>query len=175
MTRPGDASRIPEPQLRGLYLYWHGKRNGRPLPAGAAIDTAELGPLLPYTMLVDVLQDGRHFRFRLIGTDVAIGVDPTGKLQHEELPEGIYHDHITALFRRGAAGPGALYSRSVYGYTQVEGPRCISRLFMPLAGEGSVIDMMLIGQTADRSVGNGQSAWKANPPTITEEVEFRLP
>jgi hypothetical protein len=175
MTRPGDANRISEPQLRELYLYWHGKRNGRPWPSGDDIDTDGLGPLLPYVMLVDVLLDGRHFRFRLIGADVAIGVDPTGKLQHEELPEGIYRDHITALFRRGAAGPGALYSRSAYGYTQVEGPRSISRLFMPLAGDGLVIDMMLIGQTADRSVSDGLSAWKANPPTITEEVEFRLP
>jgi hypothetical protein len=175
MTRHRDARRIPEPQLRDLYLYWHGKRGGRPWPAGAAIDNDELGPLLSYVMLVDVLQDGRHFRFRLIGADVALGVDPTGKLQHEELPEGIYRDHITALFRRGAAGPGALYSRSAYGYTQIEGPRSISRLFMPLAGDGLVIDMMMIGQTAERSVSQGQSAWKANPPTITEEVEFRLP
>ncbi|WP_193366762.1 PAS domain-containing protein [Pelagibius marinus] len=175
MTRPGDASRIPEPHLRDLYLYWHDKRNGRSWPAGDDIDTAELGPLLPYVMIVDVLQDGRFFRFRLIGDDVAIGVDPTGKLQHEELPEGIYRDHISALFRRGAAGPGALYSRSAYAYTEIEGPRSISRLFMPLAGDGLAIDMMLIGQTADRLFSRGPSAWKANPPTITEEVEFRLP
>jgi len=175
MTRHGDASRIPEPQLCELYLYWHGKRDGRPWPAGADIDTEDLGQLVSYVMLVDVLHDGRYFRFRLIGADVAIGIDPTGKLQHEELPEGIYRDHITALFRRGAAGPGALYSRSAYGYTEVEGPRSISRLFMPLAGDGRTIDMMLIGQTADRSLNKGQSAWMANPPTITEEIEFRLP
>ncbi len=175
MTRLGDASRIPEPQLRNLYHYWHGKRAGRLWPAGADIDTADLGPMLPYVILVDVLQDGRYFRFRLIGADVAIGVDPTGKLQHEELPEGIYRDHISALFRRGAAGPGALYSRSSYGYAEIEGPRSISRLFMPLAGDGLAIDMMLIGQTAERSLSKGQSTWKANPPTVTEEVEFRLP
>lgn len=175
MTRHGDASRIPEPQLRDLYLYWHGKKDGRLWPAGADIDTADLGPLLPYSMLVDVLQDGRYFRFRLIGADVALGVDPTGKLQHEELPEGIYRDHITAMFRRGAAGPGALYSRSSYDYTEVEGPRSISRLFMPLTGDGQASDMMLVGQTAERGVSAGLSAWKANPPTITEEVEFRLP
>ncbi|MEO3427821.1 PAS domain-containing protein [Pelagibius sp. CAU 1746] len=174
MIRPGDAGRIPEPQLRDLYLYWIGKKDGRAWPAGGDIDTAELGPLLPYVMLVDVLQDGRRFRFRLVGADVAIGVDPTGKLQHEELPEGIYRDHITALFRRGAAGPGALYSRSAYGYTEIEGPRGISRLFMPLASDGRTVDMMLVGQTAERSLSQGQSAWKANPPTITEEIEFRL-
>ncbi|GAB4362815.1 MAG: hypothetical protein Kow00114_18370 [Kiloniellaceae bacterium] len=173
--RLGDLGQVAEPALRDLYLYWHGKRGARAYPARADIDPAEIKKQLPYVMLVDVLDDGRHFRFRLIGTDVAIGVDPTGKLQHEELPEGIYRDHITALFRRGAAGPGALYSRSSYGYTAIEGPRSVSRLFMPLSANGRIIDMMLIGQTADRQGRGGPSTWLANPPTVTEELEIRLP
>lgn len=175
MSRRGNVDQIPEPQLRDLYLHWDGKRAGRPLPSGADIDPNGLGPLLAYVMLVEVLAQGRHFRFRLIGEDVAVGIDPTGKLQHEELPEGIYRDHITALFRRGAAGPGALYSRSSYDYTELEGPRGISRLFLPLAGDGGATDMMVVGQVRDRSVCINRSAWQANPPTITEEVEFRLP
>lgn len=175
MNRQGDISQVAEPQLRELYLYWDGKRGGRPYPARGDVDPAEIKKLLPFVMLVDVLAQGRHFRFRLIGTDVALGVNPTGKLQHEELPEGIYRDHISALFRRGAAGPGALYSRSSYGYTQIEGPRSVSRLFMPLSPDGETIDMMLIGQTADRQGAGGPSTWLANPPTVTEELEIRLP
>ncbi len=122
-----------------------------------------------------MLEGGRYFRFRLVGTDVAFGIDPTGKLQHEALPEGIYRDHITALYRRGAAGPGALYSLSSYAYTRIEGPRSISRLFLPLARDGEAVDMMMIGQVRDRSARIDHSAWQANPPTITEEIEFRLP
>lgn len=175
MNLQGNVNDIPEAQLRDLYLHWDGKRGGRRFPAGAEIDPEEFGPLLPYVMVVEVLEQGRHFRFRLIGEDVAFGIDPTGKLQHEELPEGIYRDHITALFRRGAAGPGALYSRSSYDYTHREGPRSISRLFLPLAGDGAQIDMMTVGQVRDPSVCINHSAWQANPPTITEEVEFRLP
>lgn len=177
MTPKADASKIPEPQLRDLYDYWNGKRAGRRWPSRDDIEPQEIAGLLPYVMLVDVLEDGRYFRFRLIGADVAIGVDPTGKLQHEEVPEGIYRDHITALFRRGATGPGALYSRSTYDYTRIQGPRGVSRLFMPLASDGETIDMMMIGQVAERGAGPGagNSTWKANPPTITEEVEFRLP
>lgn len=175
MNREGSVDQIPEPQLRELYLHWDGKRAGRPLPASGDIDPEGLGPLLPYVMLVEVLEQGRHFRFRLIGADVAIGIDPTGKLQHEELPDGIYRDHISALFRRGAAGPGALYSRASYDYTHLEGPRSISRLFLPLAGADERIDMMTVGQVRDPSVCINHSAWQANPPTITEEVEFRLP
>ncbi|MGF1631886.1 MAG: PAS domain-containing protein [Kiloniellaceae bacterium] len=175
MTLQGDIEVVGEPPLRELYLYWFGKRGQRGFPARADIVPEEIKKLLPFIMLVDVLDDGRHFRFRLVGTDVAVGIDPTGKLQHEAVPDGIYHDHITALFRRGAAGPGALYSRSSYGYTDLPGPRSISRLFMPLAADGVRVDMMVIGQQADRAARRGPSAWQANPPTITEELEVRLP
>ena len=145
MTLRRDVDIVAEPQLRDLYLYWAGKRGLRNFPARRDIEPEEIRQLLPYIMLVDVLEDGRFFRFRLVGTDVAFGVDPTGQLQHEAVPEGIYRDHITALFRRGAAGPGALHSRSSYAYTKLEGPRSISRLFMPLAADGLTIDMMIIG------------------------------
>ena len=173
---PGSAvDTITEPQLRDLYLYWAGKRGAVNYPARRDIEPQEIKSLLPYVMLVDVLEDGRFFRFRLVGTDVAFGVDPTGKLADEAVPEGIYRDHITALFRRGAAGPGALYSRSSYAYTKLEGPRSISRLFMPLAADGTQVDMMMIGQKADRPGHSGHSAWQANPRTITEELAVRLP
>lgn len=158
MMRLAAPDRITEPRLRELYHYWSGKRAGRRWPPGTDIRREEIPGLLPFVMLVDVLAGGRFFRFRLIGNDVAVGVDPTGKLQHEELPDGIYRDHITALFRRGAAGPGALYSLSSYAYTNVEGPRCISRLLMPLAGDGEVIDEMLIGQVSDQPAQSDHSA-----------------
>ena len=175
MTVEQGAETIAEPQLRDLYLYWTGKRGERQFPARADIVPEDIGKLLPFVLLLDVLEGGRHLRFRLVGTDAAAGIDPTGKLMHEAVPDGIYRDHITALFRRGATGPGALYSRSSYAYGDVEGPRSISRLFMPLAGDGETIDMMLVGQMADRAAHVAHSAWQANPPTINEELEVRLP
>jgi hypothetical protein len=174
LAPPDPVERIAEPELRALYAYWSGKRGARRWPAAADLVLEEIAGLRPYVMLVDVLAQGRHFRFRLIGNDAAIGIDPTGQLQHEALPEGIYRDHITALFRRGAAGPGALYSRSSYEYAAIVGPRGISRLFLPLSSDGRQVDAMLIGQKADRDRADGCSAWQANPPTITEEAEFRL-
>jgi PAS domain len=170
-----DAMAIAEPELRELYAFWQSRRSLTHLPARADIELEDLDDLLSLVMLVEVLEEGRFFRFELIGSDLTVGVNPVGKLQHEELPDGIYRDHITALFRRGAAGPGALYSRSAYSYADVEGPRAISRLFLPLASDGTTIDNMLIGQMSDSKVAEGHSAWEANPPSITEVVELRLP
>lgn len=175
MTPQAGAMAIAEVDLRELYAFWQSKRSLARLPARADIDLQDLDDLLSLVMLVEVLEEGRFFRFEMIGSALAVGVNPIGKLQHEELPEGIYRDHITALFRRGATGPGALYSRSAYSYADVEGPRAISRLFLPLASDGAKIDNMLIGQTSDSKVAEGHSAWEANPPSITELVELRLP
>ena len=175
MTVGPAADVIAEPDLRELYRYWSGKRGMRSFPARAEIAPDEIKRLLPFVLLVDVLDGGRHFRYRLVGTDAAAGIDPTGKLMHEAVPPGIYHDHIAALYRRAAAGSSALYNRSSYGYSDAPGPRSITRLFLPLAADGVTIDMLLIGQKADRDLNSRRSAWQANPPTITEELEVRLP
>jgi hypothetical protein len=175
MTEWASTDVIAEPELRALYLYWSEKRGLRSYPARDDIAPDEIKRLLPFVLLLDVLDEGRHFRFRLVGTDAASGIDPTGKLLHEAAPEGVYRNHLAALFRRGAAGPGALYSRSSYAYQDAPGPRSISRVFMPLAGDGAHVDMMMIGQKATRDLRNARSAWQANPPTITEELEVRLP
>lgn len=175
MTGPAEADVIVEPELRALYLYWSDKRGARRYPTRDDIAPEEIKRLLPFVLLLDVLDEGRQLRFRLVGTDAASGIDPTGRLLHEAAPEGVYRDHITALFRRGATGPGALYNRSSYAYDDAPGPRSISRVFMPLASDGAGIDMMMIGQKATRDLRDKRSAWQANPPTITEEFETRLP
>lgn len=170
---PGKA--ILELPLRQLYAYWAGKRGARTWPARADILPSEIPAILPFVVLADVLEKGQHFRMRLVGTDVAFGIDPTGQLLHEAVPEGPYRAHVTALFQRGAAGPGALYSRTRYDYADVAGPRTIARIFMPLAADGEAIDMMLVGQMRDRQIRADRSAWQANPPTISEVEELRLP
>lgn len=174
---PGHASgqTIAELPLRGLYDYWSGKRGRRRWPSREDILPSEIPALLPYIVLADVLAEGTQFRLRLVGTDVAFGVDPTGLLLHEAVPAGPYGDHITALFRRGAAGPGALYSRTRYDYEEQTGPRSIARLFMPLSCDGETIDKLMAGQMRDRQIPADLSAWQANPPAIAEDVELRLP
>ncbi len=173
---PGQESKvITELPLRGLYDYWAGKRAERLWPARDDILPSEIPTLLPFIMLADVLDGGRDFYFRLVGTDVAYGIDPTGQRLREAVPAGFYREHITALFARGAAGPGALYTRTHYDYDEAAGPRTIARIFMPLASDGAVIDKMMIGQMRDRQIHADLSAWQANPPSIDEEVDLRLP
>jgi hypothetical protein len=88
---PGEAG--PDlsafaPDLVAFYRYWDGKRRGRRMPSRADLDPAEIVPLLPGVMLVDVVADARRFVYRLVGTrEVTMrGRDPTGKA----VSEGFY-------------------------------------------------------------------------------------
>lgn len=67
--------------LRELKAYWEAKRGSRRMPERADIDVAELKAHMPSLFLVDVLEGGRDFRFRLLGTNLTsrFGRDSTGK------------------------------------------------------------------------------------------------
>lgn len=66
---------ITNGRLRELLEYWRSKRGSRLMPARADIDPIEIPTLLPIIGLVDVLDGGARFRFRLLGTEV---VDAAG-------------------------------------------------------------------------------------------------
>ena len=69
------------PLLAELVAYWEEKRRGRIAPRRGDIDPAELRRHLPYVHMLDVIDDGADFRFRLIGTAIVegLGRDSTGK------------------------------------------------------------------------------------------------
>jgi hypothetical protein len=78
------------PRLRQAFEYWVAKCGSRPIPARADLDPAEIKPLLPYLVLMDVLRDSRpgwplDFRYRLIGsvTDAMMNARYTGKCMSE--------------------------------------------------------------------------------------------
>src|SRR5262245_53572554 len=76
---------IREQRLRGLWEYWSGKRDGVALPGRAAISPLEMRPWLGNLLLMDVVDGGRDFRYRLHGTQLVqlFGADLTGKLVGE--------------------------------------------------------------------------------------------
>lgn len=78
------------PRLRLAFDYWAAKRGSRPMPSRADLEPAEMKPLLPYVVLMDVLRDPRpdwpfDFRYRLIGTvtDAMMNARYTGKWMSE--------------------------------------------------------------------------------------------
>jgi len=69
------------PLLKELFAYWDRKRGSRRAPRRADIDPTEIPAHLPFIHLVDVLDGGADFRFRVVGTAITAGMgrDSTGK------------------------------------------------------------------------------------------------
>lgn len=67
--------------LASLQGYWSAKRAGLALPTRDDIDPSEIRRLLSHLAMVDVLDGGERFRFRLVGTGVVrhLKFDPTGR------------------------------------------------------------------------------------------------
>ena len=165
---------ITDPILSDLYSYWNLLRRGANRPLRAHLDPIDIPHLLPYIALVECAEEGRRIRFRLVGTDMAFGSDPTGRYLHEEAPSGLYGRHITELYRLGATSAEGLYSEFAYGYTSDGGPKLIKRLFLPMIGPDRTPDMMLVGQVRDKSTLKQRSAWQAEPGIITQRRLFAI-
>lgn len=74
--------------LRFLLDHWHrlaGSSPGGALPRARRIDAVELKPALGHMMLLEPVESGRDFRYRLYGGEVArvSGFDMTGQLLSE--------------------------------------------------------------------------------------------
>ena len=92
---PADCAASPD--LRTLYGYWDRVRGGKPMPLRTDISLGSIKRLLRHIHMYDVVDGGRDFRTRVMGTCVYIGkgTDSTGKLLSEEPSDG-------ARVRRGA-------------------------------------------------------------------------
>lgn len=130
-------------RLIALLEYWSSKcgAEGRP-PRRADLDPADLRGLLPNLMLFDVEHTPPGFRFRLVGTRMVevLGHDPTGCLL-ADYPEG---GALAEPLRRTAAGARPQATPGTLCWTNGDGVDA-EWLFLPLAGDGDDIAMILAG------------------------------
>jgi len=76
---------IPVDYLRELLLHWRGLRRGDELPHMNRIDPVEFRSMLPHINLLEVVDGGRDFRYRVFSTTLAdrLDVEFTGRLISE--------------------------------------------------------------------------------------------
>jgi hypothetical protein len=89
----GQFSRAEEaehPDLKVFVAYWHAKRDGRAMPGRGDLAPSEMKAYLPRLHIYDVIDGGRDFRIRLMGTRLSSGWrrDPTGALVSEQEDKG---------------------------------------------------------------------------------------
>lgn len=139
-----------DPILSHVLAYWNRQRGSKAMPERRDIDPAGLGArALPHVLLVDVVDGGARFRFRLCGTAVAdaAGLDLTGRYIDELNPNATYAAYIIGLYRKVVATQRPVYSESAYMQPASRARRSTRRVMCPLSEDGVTVDRVLAAQT----------------------------
>lgn len=124
-----------------LCAYWESLREGEALPRLSAFDMLAVPDEAPWMALYDVIDGGRDFRYRLVGTSLALifTVDKTGRIFSETGPEELAEDYLGAILcevilrRQPILVVGKV--GNVFGRLGLLGESC----FLPLVGEDDQI------------------------------------
>jgi hypothetical protein len=139
------AEALAAPQLRFLLRYWEDLRGTRRLPIMGEIDAVELRPALGYVNLLDAVEEGNDFRYRVFGSVVAAvsGFDMTGQLASTLRASGYITEFGLAAFR-------AAFRRGEPLFTEHGPPTAVytatwHRLVLPLAAGTGKVARLLAG------------------------------
>lgn len=145
LLAPGADLPPCDKRIGGLYDYWRSIRpTPETLPGRQHFHPTDIPRLLQWIWLVDVQRPSLRFRYRLVGTAHvdAAGSNPTGQ----------WYDEAHPRFRRSTAYPlfVAVAERTQVAFYRgppvyvVEQPyTTIERLILPLAQDGTRVDMLL--------------------------------
>lgn len=148
-----DFHAVPTPQLAFLLRYWERLHAEQGHVTPDDIDLAALQPAIDNVMLLDVLEDGDDFHYRLYGRRIATrsGFDMTGK-RTSEVPTGqLASTFFLAVYRAALAR-----RQPVYTWHQMPVRVTVNtwhRLILPLAGaDGRVVQLLAgnVGTDLDR-------------------------
>lgn len=137
------AADLPTKQLPFVLNLWHSLRDAYGRVRPEQIDPFALKPALGYILLIDVLDDGADFYYRLYGSEVArvAGFDMTGKRTSQIVTGSLASTFYIAGYR-------ALLQRPEPLFTWHEMPMQITinnwdRIVLPLTGADGRISRIL--------------------------------
>jgi hypothetical protein len=141
---PAAGDMAAEP-LRALLEYWSTLRRTEALPRAELIDPLAMRRALGYVMLVDVVESGRDFRYRLFGSAIAAvsGFDMTGHLLSEHRASPYIREFSMALYRAALARRQAVFSQYAPAGTMKTAEW--HRVALPLTDTSAAIIRMLAG------------------------------
>jgi len=133
-----------DPILGPALTYWTQKRGARPMPRKRDIDPVELPPrLLPNIQIIEVIDGGARFRYRLVGTASvdAFGSDYTGRHPDEMFSDDRLN-FIQSIYRRVYETGLPLFSLNRY-HTTKNVDLFAYRIYMPLSEDGIQVSHIL--------------------------------
>ena len=145
-----DIEAPTDPIVSRIFRYWDGKRGARRMPRRADIDPIDLRKHVNNVILYDVVEVGRLYRIRLVGSAIVefYGVNTTGEWAGSHMPPAAAAQMIDILtgvvinkapcFRAGRAH-----------WHRDKSYRMFEACFLPLSPDGERVDKILGGIAFD--------------------------
>jgi hypothetical protein len=139
------AEQFDASALRFLTEYWRGLAGPGELPHLRQIDPFALRPALGYVMLLDLVDGGHDFRYRLYGSMIASisGFDMTGKLLSAHPASPYVTEFALASYRAAVQRREPVYTER-HPVGAVQAARW-QRIALPLVGDDGEITRFLAG------------------------------
>lgn len=140
------ADDLEEAPLKALHRWWHDRHPEKDgLPSVDAVDPVDLREALGHLMILDVLEDGWDYRYRLYGSEIARFAkrDYTGQRTSDLKVLSLIPAFYIACYRAVLARPEPLMTRN-------QPPTDVAtvnwtRLVLPLIGADGKIARFLVG------------------------------
>ena len=144
LWRPEPAD-LPTPELRFLDAYWRGLAAPPEQPLARRVEPFDLKPALGHIMLLDLVEAGWDFRYRLYGSKIAAhaGFDMTGLLVSQLKSSPVAARFYLAVYRAVLHAGAPILTRHRAPADQVSATW--NRLILPLWGEDGAIVRLLVG------------------------------
>jgi len=139
---------MPTRPLRFLAQFWSALTRDGELPHHDKIDPLALQPALGYLMLLDVIEGGMDFRYRLYGSTIAniSGFDLTGRLMSEHPASTYVVEFNLAVTRAALRRRTPLYTtRNPLG---AQDTKTWPRLALPFSDRDGAVARFLVGTVA---------------------------
>lgn len=168
------ADQIIDDRHTALLHYWTGKRAQNAIPDRSDVDPIDIPKLLPDIGLLDVIDGGRRFYFRVVGSNInrSFGHDYTGQYLDDVAPIG-YSQFITLLYKKVVQARCPVYSLGKCRYRD-SSVRSIQRLLLPLTKGGSDVDQIFYSTCLGGIQGDFQDASQTVDDIITNDGQVHL-
>jgi hypothetical protein len=155
-----------EPLLAAVYDFYVSRRGRRPMPSRVDIDPLEMPRfVLPYLTLLDVVDGGARFRWRLTGTEVVsyFGRDATGRFG-EDVLSGDHLAFANSLVAHVCRCRLPVYAHVVFHWPEAR-TMAASRLYLPLGDEAAGVTQILGAHSFGTKPGLAR-----NPATLLNDA-----
>lgn len=148
-SEPQTSDIVPRsrnPLVRRFAELWEAKRDGRPLPLRDEFGFEELAPWFGHVLIMDVIDGGRDFRYRMIGTAITrfLDRDYSGRLVSEaEYGDGDTRSKIVDTFLRPVIDGAPVFRSGHVVWATDKSWRTYDSVHCPLSRDGGGADLTI--------------------------------